>query len=227
MNSSKNRGAVRFTLRELLLFVTVTALVVGLVVMSRRARRAESELSNLREEVGHVLGRLNVDDPTQVYVRALDADEPNTWRWRMFVPKGHRYALKAAHSNIPGDGVPQHGMGGYSNEPYWETDNEVLVTARLRQGDDGEWHLTVDSMIANSRNQMSGISLPIPDDAMQWTREISSVNIRHLGGKGQVAVDPKGPIILLQRRPNKQMPDGSDQPSPEPMPGYVIWLEKY
>ncbi len=227
MTSSNHQGLVRFSLRGLLLLITVVALGVGLFVVSRRAQEAETNLAVIREEFGHVLGRLTIGDPTQVHVRALHADEPNTWRWRMHIPKGHKYAWKAAHSNIPGDGVPKHAVAGFSNEPYWETDNEVLVTVRLRQVDADEWRLSVDSMIAKSRNQMTDISLSIPNENMKWMSEVHSINIRHLGNKGQDTVDPKGPIILLQRRPNKRMSDGSYQPSPEPMPGIIIWLEKH
>ncbi len=220
------RQFARFRLRELLLLITVIALAAGLLIVSRRAFRAELELSVIRDEAGHTLGKLHIEDQTQVHIRAIQEEEPNTWRWRVFIPKGHKYDFNAAHSNIPGDGLPVSGMSGYSNEPYWEKSNEVLISAYLRPVGNGDWRLSVDSFIANSRNQMSGVTLTIPGDAMKWMSEIPSKNVRHLGSKGQESVDPKGPIVLLQQRANKKSPNGTYESTPEPSPGFMIWLKK-
>ena len=113
-----------------------------------------------------------------------------------------------------------------SNEPYWETDKEVLVTAKLRRIDDEYWQLSVESRIGNTKHQMHGASLRIPNDKLRWTSEISSVDGRVIGSRGTVVRDPKGPIILLQRRPCERQPDGTYQPSPNPMPGFMVWLQE-
>jgi hypothetical protein len=75
---------------------------------------------------------------------------------------------------------------------------------------------------------MAGVSLKIPKEKMEWMTDgrASSVDGRVVGSKGTQTIDPKGPIILLQRRPTERQPDGSQQPSPNPMPGYMIWLDE-
>jgi hypothetical protein len=215
----------RFSLRTLLVLVAVVCFAIGSYVVARKMSDANRELRKLRNEAGV----LSVDDPTKVHVIAVDVGEANTWRWRTFIPKGHKYSWNIAAEQIPRSNPPQKaGISGFSNEPYWERDNELLVTARLRQEDDGNWRLSVDPVIGDSKNQMAGASLKIPKEKMEWMTDgrASSTDGRVLGNKGVQVIDPKGPIILLQRRPTERQPDGSHQPSPNPMPGYMIWLNE-
>ncbi len=211
-----------FGLRELLLFVTAITLGIAVYVLGQRSQKAESELHQLRNEVG----QLSVKDPTQFHAIAVDSAEPDTWQWRVFVPKGHRYSWNIAYTNIPQDGVPRPEMTGISNESYSDTANEVLVTARLRGSKEDGWRLSVNSKIGDSKNQMSGASAVIPDEKMKWRREIPAKDGRVLGRHGQVSVSPKGPIILLQERACKAMPSGDYRPVPEPQPGFVVWLDE-
>lgn len=221
MTETRKRNLWRLSLRELLLIVTVVAACVGLFVVASRQKKAESELRVLREEVG----QLTIEDEKKLHAIALDTDEPNSWKWRLYIPKGHKYFWHVAYEDIPRDDLPKAATSGVSNMPYWETDNEVLVTAKLRQSEDGNWRLSVDSKIGDSKNQMYGLSAIIPDEKLEWMREVPSQDGRLLGGHGQDIRDPEGPIILLQKRACKLMPDNTYQPVDEPMPGFVIWLE--
>jgi len=215
----------RFSLRTLLILIAVLCFAIGTYVVSKNLSDARRELRKLRNETG----ALAVDDPTKVHIVSVPVDEPNTWRWRMFIPKGHKYSWNIAAEQIPRNEPPQQGgMSGHSNEPYWERDNEVLVTAKLRQQDDGSWQLSVDPRIGDSKNQMAGAALKIPKEKIAWLTDgrASSTDGRNLGTNGVEVLDPKGPIMLLQRRPTERQPDGSHQPSPNPMPGYMIWLNE-
>jgi hypothetical protein len=203
--------------------VAVVGVIVGSFVMGTRLRRAERELKALRDETG----RLTIGDRSQVHVINVAVDEPNTWRWRVFIPKGQKYSWNLAAEDIPQLDVPQEaGVKMISNEPYWERDNEMLVTATLRRQDDSNWRLSVESRIGESRHQMGGVSLEIPAEKLAWN------NTPGAGHDGQVAgssgtrlYEPRRPIILLQRRPLARQPDGTHAPSPDPMPGFMIWLQ--
>ena len=157
----------------------------------------------------------------------MPTDEPETWKWRLFLPKGHRYGWRGAASQIPRNTVPRETWGGDSNAPYWEQDNEALVTVKLNKKDDGSAHLTVDSRIATGPNQMSGMQMPISADELAWMREAFCVDGRLLGEYETAVVDPEGPIILLQRRACELQPDGNYRPSENPRPGFMVWLEKW
>ena len=213
----------RFSLRTFFLVVTAVCFAVGLYVFGKRYIEIQREVRKLRSEVGY----LTIDDPSKVHVLAIDTGEPDTWRWRIFIPQGHRYSWHIAAENIPRDDVPKTGgTSGVSNEPYWEHDNEVLATARLRRVDANQWRLSIESRIGDSKDQMFGTSLQIPDDKLQWMATVSSTDGRVAGNSGAQIFDPAGPIILLQRRPCEQQPDGNYAPSPNPMPGFMIWLKK-
>jgi len=212
---------MQFRLRTLLIVVAVVGVIVGSYVMGTRLRRAERELQVLRDETG----RLTITDRSQVHVINVVVDEPNTWRWRLFIPKGHKYSCNLAAKDIPQLDVPQQaGVKSISNEPYWERDNEVLVTARLRREDDAHWRLSVESRIGDSKWQMSGGSLKIPEENLGWNTEGASTDGRVAGSRGTQLCDPRRAIILLQRRPIARLTDGTYAPSPDPMPGFMIWL---
>src|SRR4051794_22073185 len=87
----------KFSLRTLFILIAVICFAIGTYVVGRRLANAEREVRKLRNETGV----LTIDDPTKVYVIAIDVDEPNTWRWRMFIPKGHKYSWNIAAEKIP------------------------------------------------------------------------------------------------------------------------------
>ena len=222
MNQDHKPFRPRVSLLAFLLAVTVVCLAVSHWQTSRQLASSQLELRRLRDEVGY----LSVDDKSKFHAVALDTDEPNTWQWRLFIPKNHRYKWNLACENIPQHIPPaQAGSTTVSNEPYWETDNEVLVTARLRQNDNKSWTLSVSSKIGDSKHQMAGGTLTIPEDKMSWLG--SSTDGRVVGSRGTAVRDPDGPIILLQKRPTDRRPDGSYGPSQGPMPGFMIWLSKW
>ena len=159
---------MRFRLRTLMIVVAVVGVIVGSYVMGTKLRQAERELQVLRNETG----RLTIGDRTQVHVINVAVDEPNTWRWRLFIPKGQKYSWNLAAEEIPQFDVPQRaGIKTVSNEPYWERDNEMLVTATLRRQDDSNWRLSVESRIGDSKSQMSGGALEIPAEKLAWNAE--------------------------------------------------------
>ena len=211
----------RYSLRTLLILVAASGVIIGSYVVGKRLQQAERELRVLRAETG----RLSIGDRSQVHVINVAVEEPNTWRWRLFIPKGHKYSWNLAAENIPQFEVPQQAVvKGVSYEPYWERDNEVLVTATLRRQDDTHWQLSVESRIGDSKNQMSGGSLRIPAEKLAWNTQGASTDGRVAGSKGTQLYEPSRPIILLQRRPLARHADGTHGPSPDPMPGFMIWL---
>ena len=213
----------RFSLLALLLSAAFICLSVSHWNTSRQLATVQLKLRQLRDEVGY----LTVQDRTKFHAVALESSEPNTWQWRLFLPKGAKYKWNIACEAIPMSSPPaQAGTTATSNEPYWETDNEVFVTAKLREADDGDWTLSVTSKIGASKNQMAGATLKIPRDKIAWMSKISSTDGQVIGSNGTAVRDADAPVILLQRRACKKEPNGSYQPADEPMPGFMVWLSK-
>lgn len=230
MDQRPSKYRPQFSLLALLLAATAVCLAVSYWRTARQLAATQSKLRQLRDEFSYLseLGYLAIDDRTKFHAVALDCDEPNTWRWRLFIPEGVRYKWNIACQDIPRNSPPSRaGVTAVSNEPYWDTENEVLVTARLRQADEGKWSLSVTSKIGDSKYQMSGATLEIPPDKIEWMSTVSSTDGRVMGSNGADVLDPDGPIILLQRRPCEKQPNGSYQPSDGPMPGFMVWLSKW
>ncbi len=189
--------------------------------VSNKLRHAETELRQLRSETG----RITVEDETKVHVVAIDTSQRNTWRWRMFIPKGHRYSWNVASKNIPNGHPPDRAARtGVSNLPYWERDNEVLVNAQLHQDADGQWRLGVTSKIGDSKNQMSGVTIDVPPEDLEWVGKLPWQQVDIMGKKTMEIVDPAKPIILLSKRPMKKLENGDTDFHEEPCPGLMIWL---
>src|SRR5262245_52531413 len=87
----------KYSLRTLLILVAVACFAIGSYMVWKRLTDAEREVRKLRSETG----ALTVDDRSKIHVIAIAADEANTWRWRMFIPKGHKYSWNIAAEKIP------------------------------------------------------------------------------------------------------------------------------
>lgn len=221
MENSKPRYRIQFSLLWLAAIITIAALAVSNWQKSKDLAAANAELYRLRNELGY----LAVADKTQFHAIAIDADEKNTWRWRVFIPEGNKYYWQIAVDGPPKDSQPDRmTWSSASNQDYSKTDIEVLVTARLRENDDGTWTLAVTSNIVGSDRQMGGAAMKnIPAEKLAWLKNTFRVQEDVMGSKGTEAVSPKGRIMLLEKRNFELTPDG--MPSGNPQPGFLIWLE--
>ena len=64
------------------------ALLLTSIVMYWRLSQSEQELVKLRNMAGY----LKIEDENLFYAIAIETDEPWTWRWRVFMPAGHKYS---------------------------------------------------------------------------------------------------------------------------------------
>jgi hypothetical protein len=224
MDQPPSKLRVRFSLLSFLLASATICLAVSHWHTTRQLATARVELRKLRDELGY----LSIDDQAKFHAVAFESGAPNTWQWRLFVPKGARYQWNIACDEIPKNSPPSRaGITAVSYEPYWETANEVVVTARLREAEEGNWTLSVTSKIGDSKHQMSGATLKIPRDKIEWMTTVSATDGQVIGSRGTAVREADGPIILLQRRACEKQPDGSYQPSDDPMPGFMVWLSKW
>jgi len=223
MDEPKRRSRAKISLLSFLLVFSLVGVVFSHWHTSKKLHSLAQEVNKLRNEAGYI----SVEDESQLHAISLDTGEANTWKWRLFLPKGRRYKWNIACENIPASTPPaKPGVSSVSNEPYWESETNVLVTAKLREKSNGDWTMIVSSKIGDSNDQMGGSTLTIPAEKIRWLATEGSTEVRLLGSRGTVTRDPQGPIILLQRRPCEKQPNGGYQPSKGPMPGYVIWLSE-
>ena len=76
-----SRWRFQYSLRLLMLFALFFAMAVSCLTMYWWMRKAEDALIYYRSLAGH----LKVDDENLFYAIALNSNEPNTWRWRIYI----------------------------------------------------------------------------------------------------------------------------------------------
>jgi hypothetical protein len=79
----------RFTLRSMLLAITLVASILGNFFTSVKLREAVSQRDALRREVGY----LDSDNPSAIAAVRAPFDEPLAWKFRIRVPEGGKYRL--------------------------------------------------------------------------------------------------------------------------------------
>jgi hypothetical protein len=81
------------------------------------------------------MGDLVVSNPTKVYARRIKPFRNNSWSWRIYLPKGHRFRMPIATSNIPAQGLPPSRNGCIE---HIETGMHVVDTS-VEQSRDCKW----------------------------------------------------------------------------------------
>lgn len=207
----------------MLLVIAFVCLAGPLIYQSLRLRDAEVELSKLRDETG----RMTVKDRSKVHVMYVGgSNEPMTWKWRLFIPKGVRYGWNIAHGDIPAIGLPKNQKVAVWNAQGEESDREVLVTASLQKTEMGDWQLSVGSRIGDSKDQMGGMSVKFTDKFMTSVNTGGLVGDT-LGSNKTELVDPAKPIVLLTNRAAGTDADGIVDVTKSPTPGYAIWMTPF
>ncbi len=222
MNDTRTFSRFRYSLRALLIVTTLATLAIYHWYAANRLRIAESAVRRLQDETG----RLTIDDTTVVNAIAVDTSEANTWRWRLFLPKGHKYMWHVASEGIPfGTIPPRAGRSGVSNQRYWERDNEVLVTASLAEMADGNYSFSVTSRIGDSTDQMAGVSMDVPKQHLDWMAKSPYRQVDIAGKSAAQTFDPSQPFMLFSMRPMAILPNGDTDFDKSLTNGLAIWLE--
>jgi hypothetical protein len=91
----------QFSLLNLLLLVTLIGLLLLVIQQWREVEPLRQEVRRLRTELGYLV----IEDPTKVHAiraQSIEAIEPNTWRWRLYLPPGETYSLNVFSGHISG-----------------------------------------------------------------------------------------------------------------------------
>lgn len=194
----------RFSLRRFAVVVSVVVLALSHALSSYRLFHAEQELVQLRRDAGY----LQISDESKVHFVALPRIAINTYRWRVFVPKGANYQLSATVGDLPPKGFPAGGGGVGFNA------GEYLVGFELLKRADGEWEFYVSTEGARSGGR-------IETDQADWLNSNSGTRSETPGSDRTVAFDVGQSQLLLKMQP---LPMGSYQQNLESDRGVMVWL---
>ena len=202
----------RFSLATILLLLTIAALVVSHVRMSRQlavrdaqVQVAQAEVEMLWKEVGY----LDVTDKTKLHIVATPPHLDMVWRWKVFVPAAQPYQI---HSLI------KRSSGGSATSTSLLQAGASIVEYAIYKGPQGNWKgkLTV---VYGGATASTGSPLPDWFDSIRTSRS----GLLHADGTHQYEVDR--PVTLLDLTATPSSPDeaATDQDVPETT--IKVWVE--
>lgn len=221
----KDRRKVQFSIRSMLLFTLFVAMALTSVLMYRQVSETEKELVKLRNEAGY----LKIEDETLFQALALDCQEPLTWKWRVFLPKGSKYSWHLDSGNISEFDVPKGGV--YTSEQLPRTKGtEAIITVSIRKDpevDKKRWtfNLSCRATEGNERNSIGGT---IPDNVMDKILQCPMKSTQLLGSLKPETRKPGESIVILQYHIGEQSPPNSNSwtsLTTKRQPGFAVWLE--
>jgi hypothetical protein len=186
-----------------LLVTTVIALSVTVVMLYRELGPLRNDVARLRSEVGE----LNIEDRTKLHVIRVDTDNELEWKWRIWIPEGRRFRLRAIGGSIPKEGYPTSG----GTVDLSESGEHVIRYVIRRDPRDGSWRGSVHTQTAS-----------VGSDEHPWVEWPSSVST---GGGVSTSTQsfPDGEKVEIIRRRVSQAKSSANIENPAA--GFMVWLE--
>lgn len=162
-NASKLPFRWRFSLREMLITLTMIALITALISTTVRLRTAEAELAVLRTQTGY----LQPSETGQIAAVRVESDQPLTFRLRVRVPDSPAYRIAYTTHWARGKATPDW---------YSAIDlpaGESQLTVRIQEDPrDERWKITTSVRSARGTKRMATV---LPNDHVRIFRESHDV----------------------------------------------------
>jgi hypothetical protein len=208
-----------------MVFILFVALALTSEVMYRRMVAAEQKTAAAEQEVKKlrdVAGYLKIEDKNLFYAIALDTYYPLTWRWRVYLPPGHKYSWNMFLGLVPRDDPPKDGNITSTDGAPRAVGEEFIVNLSIRKDPNNKWLLSFSYRSAEGSGT-GGLTAPIPDDVMQTLDKIPT-EVECIGKGKAISLKLDKAVTLLKRRIGEKKPDGSWEWSTNPTPGIMLWL---
>jgi hypothetical protein len=221
--ASIDRRKLQFSLRSLFLLTLIVALGVTSLLMYRRMSDAERQLVRLRNEAGY----LKIEDEALFQAIAIPCEEPLTWKWRAYLPKGSNYWWHLNSGTLPARGVL--GGGASTRETLPHTQGiEVVATVSIRKDPEPKnkrwlFNLTYRPVDGSEKH---GIGTTIPDQVMDQILQAHMTDGECFGELKAETRKRGESVILVKRRIGEQTTANSWISSSKPQPGFAVWLEE-
>lgn len=142
----------QFSVRTLILLVTIAALLLSNFAMWRRVRQARSEAEEARAEVEETrkcFGYLDIGDPQLIHMVRIGGEgirRTGNWgnSYRLYIPPGHRFLLNIAETEIPDFGdFPTPAPAKMLSMNTWSDGADVILHWDVKYDEQGTPHLKV------------------------------------------------------------------------------------
>ncbi len=206
----------QFSLRNLVLLLTVLALAIALFKSQYELGKAKTELVTLRNQMRYLSG----DNNTDIHVINVPALNPREWRWRIDLPEKGKYQLRVAFDQIPLSGLPApRPQTIFFGELPKE---EFMFSVGIHQVD-GDWKMNwrTDAADANDRNWQ----ITIDSQNTEWLAKSGGTSLQIAGNKATESGSPDAPFPLLRYRQALKVNPTTIAQDPNPANGILIWIE--
>ena len=217
----------RISLLAALLLMTIAGMAIVIVQLWREVGPLRQEVGRLRQELGY----LSIHDETKLYVIEVPVSDPDSRRFRVFLPKNETFTMYTRYPTIPGR-TPQMTRQGWlasllerrSGSSATIAGGEHTIDIQLRRNPEKEdpWDFTFD--VLRTLRGTAGSTMPWLNDRRAWS--ISSE--ARIGGQREL--EPTDGIVLFALRQaiikkgrqssySKYRPDESAE-----NPGIMLWI---
>ncbi len=195
---------VQFSILTILLVTTIIALSISLAMLSHEITPLREEVARLRDEVGE----LNVQDATLLHAIRVDTENELEWKWRIWLPEGANYRLRAHGGPVPKDGYPSDGGTIYLREP-----GEYVVRYLIRRDPrDGKWNGSLHTRTGS-----------VGKDHQPWVEWTSRTSASGGVGASTRSFETDQRVEIIRHRVSTKAK--SSTAIEDPAAGFMIWLE--
>jgi hypothetical protein len=160
------------------------AVVLAGGALAWQAGRERARLAAHHDRLVAAAGELPADDPTLIYLKALDTGDPLHFAWRVHLPARTHLEVRSRTG------------GGWAGGSWSSTDPmDFIARVRLREDEQGVVNVYTKLISGSSR---SGIGSPVL--ARLLRERAGELKVEQVGKPGVATFDPKAkkPTVLLR-----------------------------
>lgn len=194
----------QFSILTLLLVTAIIALSLSVAMLYHKITPLREEVARLRDEVGE----LNVGDAKLLHIIRVDTDNELEWKWRIWLPEGASYRMRAHGGPVPKEGYPNDGGTIYLREP-----GEHVVRYLIRHDpSDGRWYGSLHTRTGS-----------VGKDHQPWVKWASRISAGSGVGSSTRSFETHQQVEIIRHRVSEKA--NSSTGIEDPSAGFMIWLE--
>ena len=184
---------------------------ITITIIGKEVTELRAENQRLRDEVGEI----TIADPTKLHAIQVESGDELVWKWRVWLPAGHRYKLRSdgGEGEIPKSRFPTTGT-----TIWWTTKpgqgEEIWITYEIKKRPaSGKWYGGIKTKRAAGGS-----------DYHPWVESRDGARCSTYEGVGRVTkMGDLDERMLLTRWRTASVNRSSD--IPDPADGFIIWIE--
>jgi len=221
-------GRIRFSLLTAILLTTIAAMGVAIWQLSEELQPLRNEVVRLRQEQG----RLTITDPNKIYAIRVMTDEPDTWKWRVYLPPNKKYSMHTRLHTVPGRAsgtssdawlqqLLANRSGSSGNAPSGEFFVEIRLKRDLAQPEQWLLHYRLGDSFGSNGSEMKWL-----DDRRAWSMSSEVDWTRQKEKQGGEGLEL---FILREGKVTELAGEGSGYSMTSPngasdTPGIMFWI---